>query len=77
MKRGTFRKVSFTMDLYHIYGHYVIKANYRGKKIKTITTDSEAWDWIDDESNKKKYNEARKHCYNKIVSSYKAIYSWF
>ena len=31
------------------YGHYYINANYRGQEIRVITTDSEAWDWLDDD----------------------------
>lgn len=66
----TFRKVNFEMSRGNGYGQYVIKATYRGKEITAHTTDSEAWDWIDDDSNQKKHNDARKHCYCKIVEAY-------
>lgn len=52
------------------YGHYIINATYRGKDITAHTNDSEAWDWIDDDSNKEKYNAARRHCYMRIVQQY-------
>lgn len=70
MKTNSFRKVNFEMVRGNGYGQYVIVANYKGKAIKAHTTDSEAWDWIDDDSNKEKYDDARRHCYYKIVEAY-------
>lgn len=52
------------------YGQYVIEAHYKGKDIKAYTTDSEAWDWINDDNNKEKHQEALRHCYRKIVETY-------
>lgn len=74
MKIGSFRNVNFTIEKTSMYGHYKIKATYKGKYIDTITTDSEAYDWIDDYSDKYMYQYARRHCYNKIVSKYNATY---
>lgn len=76
MKRGSFRKVEFTIEHTHMYGHYEIRATYRGKEIKAITTDAEAYDWIDDDSNKEKHRDARRHCYYKIVTNYNEIYGY-
>ncbi|WP_373731234.1 hypothetical protein [Bacteroides heparinolyticus] len=67
---ATFRKVKFEMKRGNGYGQYIIEARYRGKEIKAHTTDSEAWDWINDDSNKEKHQEALRHCYNKIVETY-------
>lgn len=67
---ATFRKVNFTMRRGNGYGQYIIEAHYRGKDIKVHTTDSEAWDWINDDSNKEKHQEALRHCYYKIVEAY-------
>ena len=53
------------------YGHYIIKGSYKGKDIKVSTTDSEAWDWFNDESNPKKQMNAKRHCYMKIVQAVK------
>lgn len=57
------------------YGQYkVIAENYRGKKVIAHTTDSEAWDWLNDEGNTKEEKEmhraALRHCYHKIVTAY-------
>lgn len=67
---ATFRKVKFTMNRGNGYGQYIIEARYRGKDIKAYTTDSEAWDWLNDDSNKEKHQDALRHCYYKIVQAY-------
>lgn len=65
-----FRKVEFQMTRGNGYGQYIISAHYRGKDIVAHTTDSEAWDWINDESNKEKHQDALRHCYYRIVGEY-------
>ena len=70
MKRSSFRKVNFTLSRTHMYGHYELEATYRGRVVKTITTDSEAWDYLDDDEHPAKMNDARRSCYYKIVAAY-------
>lgn len=70
MKYGKFRKIEFSVSHTHSYGRYIIDANYRGKHIRVSTTDSEAWDWLDDDSDKEKHRDALRHCYNKITAAY-------
>lgn len=65
---ATFRKVKFEMARGNGYGQYYILATYRGKSIKVHTTDSEAWDYLNDDSSKG--IDARRYCYNKIVEAY-------
>ena len=65
----SFRKVKFKMQWLG-RGAYNILANYKGKKIKVRTTDSEVYDYYKDSENKKKNLDAKRHCYNQIVSSY-------
>lgn len=67
---ATFRKVNFEMKRGNGYGQYVIEARYKGKDIKAYTNDSEAWDWINDDSDKEKHQDALRHCYGKIVEAY-------
>lgn len=69
MKKGTFRKVKFTIERTSCYGHYMIRGTYKGKEVNVLTTDSESYDWLDDESNMEKHQDARRHCYNKIVTN--------
>ena len=52
------------------YGQYTIYAKYRGKEIKVHTTDSEAFDWLEDDSNKELHQQAKRHCYSAIVRAY-------
>jgi hypothetical protein len=70
---ATFRKVKFEMGRGRGYGQYVIYANYKGKEITAYTNDSEVWDWINDDSNKDKQNDARRHCYYKVVEAYENL----
>jgi hypothetical protein len=64
----SFRKVKFTMEKSSGYGQYIIQGTYNGKDVKVHTTDSEAWDWFNDESDKKKNMDAKRHCYMKIIN---------
>ena len=44
---NTFRKVQITMERAGGYGHYFVRAYYKGKDVKVLTTDSECpnhWD---------------------------------
>ena len=74
MKMGKFRRVAFTMERTHMYGHYYIFATYKGKKIKVLTTDSETWDFLDDESDKERHQDARRACYYAIARAYNELY---
>jgi hypothetical protein len=66
----TFRKVKLEITRGIGYGQYIISATYRGKQVKAHTTDSECYDWLNDDSNKELHQEAKKHAYIKIVSAY-------
>lgn len=66
----TFRKVKLEITRGSGYGQYIISATYRGKQVKAHTTDSECYDWLNDDSNKELHQEAKKHAYHKIVSAY-------
>lgn len=65
-----FNKVNFEMSRGNGYGQYYIHAKYKGMDIKVHTNNSEAWDWINDDSNKEKHRQALRHCYNKVVQEY-------
>lgn len=71
---ATFRKVNFEMVRGNGYGQYIIEASYKGKDIKAHTTNSEAWDWLNNEGftkeEKEKHRDALRHCYFKIVEAY-------
>lgn len=66
----TFRKVELSISRGKGYGQYYIHGKYRGKQITVHTTDSECFDWLDDDSNKEKHQEAKRHAYEKIRAAY-------
>lgn len=67
---ATYRKVNLEIRRAGGYGQYIISANYKGKDIEVHTTDSECYDWLNDDSNKKKHQEAKRHAYNKVINAY-------
>lgn len=67
---ATFRKVNLEISRSNSYGHYIIAATYRGKEVKVRTTNSECFDWLNDDSNKKKHQEAKRYAYNAVVRAY-------
>ena len=67
---ATFRKVFFNMIRGNGYCQYYIISRYKGVDLKVHTTDSEAWDYINDDSNKEKQMGALRHCYFKIRQAY-------
>jgi hypothetical protein len=70
---ANFRKVEISISKASGYGQYYITANYKGKEIKVHTTDSECYDWLEDDSNKTKNLEAKRFAYNKIVNAFKNL----
>lgn len=68
---ASFNKVKFNMIRGNGYGQYYITSRYKGVDIKVHTTNSDAWDWVNDDSNKEKHRDALKYCYNKIVQKFK------
>lgn len=55
-------------------GHYIISANYRGREITVLTNNSEAWDWLDDDNNMKKHQEAKRYCYNQVREKWEVLH---
>ena len=66
---ASFRKVQFNMQWLG-RGSYNILATYKGQEIKVRTTDAQVYDYYDDDSNKEKHQDAKRYCYNQIVSTY-------
>jgi hypothetical protein len=68
-----FRKVELSISRANGYGQYYLSANYKGKQIKVHTTNSECFDWLNDDSNKEKHLEAKQYAYRTIVNAYKNL----
>lgn len=65
----SFRKVKFEMRKLSGYGQYLIIGFYRGKEVRVRSTNSEAWDWWNDESDKAMHQNAKRYCYTRIITA--------
>ena len=52
------------------YGHYRITGVVNGTEVTCITTDSEAFDYLNDEDYPEKQEEAIEHCECKLIETY-------
>ena len=68
---ATFRNINLLIRKTSMYGRYVINAKYKGRYVVVYTTDSECFDWLNDDSNKEKHLQAKRHAYSKVVEQYK------
>lgn len=71
-----FRKISLEIYKNSGYGQYTIKATYKGKAIEAHSTNSEAYDWLNDNGNKEKHQDAKRACYMAIVSKYNQLFKY-
>lgn len=65
-----FRKIELSISKANGYGQYYLNANYKGKQINVHTTNSECFDWLNDDSNKEMHLEAKQYAYRTIVNAY-------
>ena len=68
---GMYRNVKIKMEKAHGDKSYDIIAIYKGIAIKAHTTDNKIWNNLENAEDPLMFNEARKHCYDKIVDAYK------
>ena len=64
----SFRKVQMEMGRAGGYGHYFVRAFYKGKAVKVLTTDSELWDSFTN-PDCKHHRDALRQAYNLIAMS--------
>jgi hypothetical protein len=57
------------MERARAYGHYYIRAFYRGMAIKALTKDAELWDSFTDPECKH-HHEAKRSAYQRVVMEY-------
>jgi len=55
------------------YGHYRITGVVNGMEVTCITTDSEAFDYLNDEDYPEKQEEAWAHCERKLIETFNNI----
>jgi hypothetical protein len=68
-----FRKVELRISKANGYGSYYITARYKGKDIKVHTNDSECFDYLNDDEDKERHQQAKRYAYSKVVSAYKDL----
>lgn len=65
-----FRKVELNIRRANGYGQYILSATYKWQEIEVRTTNSECFDWLNDDSNREKHQEAKRYAYMAIVRAY-------
>lgn len=59
-----------TMSFAGRYGHFYLDGVVNGEKIRVVTTDSEAFDWYNDDSNEEKHLKAVQYCKSQLIEAY-------
>lgn len=52
------------------YGHFKLSGLVNGEAISVITTNSESFDWLNDDENKEKNAEAIAYCERRLEMAY-------
>lgn len=55
------------------YGRYIVTGTVNGIEVSAITTDSEAFDYLNDEDNQEKQQQAIDHCTMKLEQSFEIL----
>lgn len=70
-----FKNIEISISHYSLAGHYVLKTTYRGKDINIVFTNSETYDWYNDDSEPENQIDALNYCYRLIVDEYNKLIS--
>lgn len=52
------------------YGHFELSGMVNGERVSVITTNSEAFDWYNDNENEEKHAEAIAYCERTLTNAY-------
>ena len=52
------------------YGHYLLTGMVNGQIVTKPTTNSECFDWLNDDSNEEKHQEAIEYAKNALINQY-------
>lgn len=72
-KRVLYRGVEIRMERGRYYGHYIISAWYKDKKISVSTNDTSIFDWLDDDEVPREHEEAKAKAFELIRRKYEEI----
>lgn len=74
MKTTTNTITDVTISRKSGYGQYQVTGYVNGTLVKAHTTNSEAFDWFNDDDNMEKHIEAVNYCYSLIETTYENQY---
>lgn len=55
------------------YGQYIITGTVNGEEVKTRTTDAEAFDWFNDDSDPERHEQAKYHVNTALEIAYERL----
>ena len=73
MKTIEFKVENLSISRGNGYGQYYVTATVNGDKIKAHTTNSEAFDWFNDDENLEKHEEAQEYCHDLAVRTWENL----
>ena len=62
IKKNAMKTTEIRIERTRSYGHYRITGIVNGIEVSAITTDSEAFDYLNDKDNQEKHEQALSHC---------------
>jgi hypothetical protein len=74
MKTTTNTITDVTISRKSGYGQYQVTGYVNGTLVKAHTTNSEAFDWFNDDDNMEKHIEAVNYCYSLLDTTYENQY---
>ncbi len=73
IKKNAMKTTEIKIERTRSYGHYRITGIVNGIEVSAITTDSEAFDYLNDEDNEYKSAMALAHCECKLIQAYENL----
>lgn len=67
------KKTEIKIERTRSYGHYKVTGIVNGIEVSAITTDSQAFDYLNDENNEEKREKALLHCITKLELAYENL----
>ena len=75
MKKYKYRGIEFVLQRHPLlYEHYIVECNYRGKHVKFVIANVQAYDFCDDDERKGLRKWARQWIMYKMREQYYAYY---
>jgi hypothetical protein len=72
-KKNNMKATEITIKRTSSYGRYTINGVVNGVEVTAITTDAEAFDYLNDEDYPEKQEQAIEHCETKLVDAFENL----